>query len=186
MRIFITDQQRQPEWRMIIAKLSSADKVIIRDYAHPNRPELAMEIAKACKNRRIDCAIAGDWRLAWKLNVGLHWPSILARGTSVPVRAGKLQTMAVHNEQELARAIIHEVDYALISPVFETNTHTDAKPIGPRRLMKLAMIARARVVTLVAMGGRSIKNIHRLRPILGRRPNIAAIDGIDTLSSLYF
>jgi thiamine-phosphate pyrophosphorylase len=186
MRIFITDQQRQPEWRMIIAQLSPTDKVIIRDYAHPKRSELAMDIAKACKKRRIACAIAGDWRLAWQLNIGLHWPSSLARGKSVPVRPGQLQTMAVHNEQELARAIIHKVDYALISPVFETKTHADIKPIGPRRFMKLAMLARAGGVSPVALGGISIKNIHRLRPILGRRPNIAAIDGIDTLSSLYF
>ncbi len=186
MRIFITDHQRQPEWREIIAQLLPEDKVIIRDYEHPNRPELAMDISNACKRRRIACAIARDWRLAWKLNVGLHWPSALARGKSVPVRPGQLQTMAVHNERELTRAFIHGVDYALISPVFETKTHTDVKPIGPRRFMKLAMLARAGGVSPVALGGVSIKNIHRLRPIMGRRPNIAAIDGIDTLSSLYF
>jgi len=186
MRIFITDQSRQPDWRMIISHMNQADKVIIRDYAHPNRPELAAEIANHCQKNRIKCAVAGDWRLAWALKTGLHWPSNMARGRSIPIRPRQFQTMAVHNTAELARAIFHRVDYALISPIFETQTHAIANPIGPRGLYHLAALAKANNIVPVALGGVTLETVQRLRPVLGRRPNLAAIDGIHKLSSLYF
>jgi thiamine-phosphate pyrophosphorylase len=85
---------------------------------------------------RCICARRGHLLLIGGLDHGRH-----AGAVSAPV----------HNLRELAEAKRHGIPLLLISPVFGTRSHPDAKPLGLSRFMQLA--ARAKPATVIALGG---------------------------------
>ncbi|WP_256620189.1 thiamine phosphate synthase [Parvularcula maris] len=69
------------------------------------------------------------------------------------VHAGEgegLRTAPVHDEDEIVRAVMDEVDAAFLSPVYATQSHPGATPLGRSRAVALAQAAR---VPLLALGG---------------------------------
>lgn len=186
MRIFITDDTRKPNWQEIIARLSTNDHVIIRDYSHPARATLALNIKNVCRAHGVSCAIAGDWRLAWKLDVGLHYNHHMLAGRALPLRPSKRHSVAVHSFSELKRARDRGLRLALISPVFATYSHPGARTLGRRGYHHLARQAQAWGMEAAALGGMNRQSAKLLFGMAQKTASIAAIEGIEGLSSLYF
>lgn len=158
---FMTDTVRQPDWPEILRRLPAGFGVILRDYDHPARAELAANIAALCAARHLVLLVGGDAALARQLGVGLHMPETLARRLareSLP--AGQLRTQSAHGTKGLLQAGRLAADAVLLSPVFPTASHPGAKTLGP---VRLAALVRQSPVPVYALGGVSAKNLNRLR-----------------------
>ncbi len=189
MRIFMTDRGRQPDWQSVIRDLKRGDHVIIRDYDHPQRVKYARAIRDLCKARGISCAIAGDRRLALRLNIGVHLSERdLQRGAPVlhPGRNALWHSAAIHHAHDLKKASDMGAQLALISPVFRTQSHPAARGLGRVKYHLLAQQARRFGLSPAALGGMTRQSARALFGIACARAKIAAIDGISGLSRLYF
>ncbi len=189
MRIFLTDSDRQPDWRRVIATLTAADRVIIRDYAHPDRQQLITDIVTFCRAhpQTPQLSLAGDPQLAQKWGLDIHLPRWASRRQlrDAARRPARVISASAHNDADLLRAARDGVHLVLISPVFNTQSHPDGRPLGITRFAALAYRAQKLGLKPVALGGIHQTNWTLLRPILGHRPDIAAIDGIVSIPSLY-
>ncbi len=189
MRIFMTDRGRQPDWQKVIRNLKRGDHVIIRDYDHPQRETYARAITALCKARGISCAIGGDTRLAWRLNIGVHLRERdLQRRTPALRNAprGPWNSAAIHHARDLKKASDMGANLALISPVFPTQSHPLARGLGRVRYHQLARQTQSFGLSPAALGGMTRRSARLLFGIACARAKIAAIDGISSLSRLYF
>ena len=89
---------------------------------------------------------------------------------SLPRRPGTLRLATAHNLREIGQANRAGADAVLLSPVFPTRSHLQAKPLGPARFRLLARYSKAPVI---ALGGMTR---HRARAL--HWPRWAAIDGL--------
>jgi len=64
-----------------------------------------------------------------------------------------------HNRQELDAATANGADFVLLSPVFPTQSHADAPHLGVDGFLAMARHTR---IPVVALGGISVENRHRL------------------------
>jgi len=87
-----------------------------------------------------------------------------------PRRANLLTIATAHNMREIAQANRAGADAVMLSPVFPTRSHPDAKTLGPIRFLHMARHAR---MPVIALGGMTQRSAHRLR-----WPRWAAIDGL--------
>ena len=81
-----------------------------------------------------------------------------------------LRIAAVHDADEMAHANNAGADAAMVSPVFPTNTHPGARPLGPERFHALAALAEMPVIALGGMNAVTAKQLGWTR--------WAAIDGL--------
>jgi thiamine-phosphate pyrophosphorylase len=58
--------------------------------------------------------------------------------------------MPVHDEDELVKACLEKADAGFLSPVFATESHPSARPLGRMRAVALAQASR---LPLFALGG---------------------------------
>lgn len=106
-----------------------------------------------------------DVSAAWvdKLTHGVHWSSgHLApgrEGRSTFVSKHRLVGYSVHDEDEISRALVQRPDWVMVSPVFATKSHPDAKPLGVARARALARVAR---IPTLALGGIDTRNVREL------------------------
>lgn len=165
--LLLTDAVRLPDPRPALERLPAGSAVIFRHYGVPGRAALAAEVAAACRSLRLKLLIAADPGLAVALGAdGMHWPEGLV--PSAPgvwararrARAGWLVTAAAHSETALRRAAAAGADAALLSPVFETQSHPDRATLGPVRFA--AMVRRADI-PVYALGGVDALTAPRLR-----------------------
>ena len=185
--VFITDQERRPDWRQVIPRMKQHEIVLFRDYNAPDRAALAMQTARLCKKSGITMQIAGDWRLAWQLNVGLHLPNYMAkRGLKPIVRLGQPVSTSAHNVCELIRAKRLDIANVLISPVFATRSHHRHLGLGVSKYHNLARAAYELGLNPIALGGLNETTAKRLALRSGQLPSYAAIDGFQPRTSLYF
>jgi thiamine monophosphate synthase len=170
---YCTDLARVCHPGKVIEKLPSGSVVICRDYDHAERETYARHLrALTCKNGQF-LLVAGDVALARRVGAdGVHLPEYMLRAR--PVLSGfRLITAACHSVQALRRAERLGVDFALVSPVFSTRSHVDARPLGLHRLSRHISGTR---VPCVALGGVNVKTARKLRPL--RLAGVAAIDGL--------
>jgi thiamine-phosphate pyrophosphorylase len=186
MRIFMTDRGRQPDWRGIIRNLRRGDHVIIRDYDHPNRASLAQAIIAVCKQHGVSYAIGGDMRLAWRLKAGVHLTERDLRRGPICLWSGRHHSAAIHQAHDLKKASDMGANLALISPVFATRSHPNARVLGRVKYHHLAQQARRFGLSPVALGGMTRYSARALFGVEQPRAKIAAIDGIADLCRLYF
>lgn len=193
LRIFMTDHQRQPNWKRVISSLKPQDRIIIRDYELRHRAQLIDDILYFCRGLAMPPAIslAGDPRHAQPLKLDIHVP----QWASSPLLADQLRyarhargaviSASAHNLGEIRRAAQLGADLVLISPVFATASHPGARPLGLTRFAQLARAARQLGLRPVALGGIHVGNYRQLRAALGPYPDLAGIDGIGAIPSLY-
>jgi len=82
---------------------------------------------------------------------GLHLTSTRLGATAArPLGRAKLVGASCHRAEDLARAASLDLDYALLSPVKATATHSEARPLGWDRFAEL--VDRA-VIPVYALGG---------------------------------
>jgi thiamine-phosphate pyrophosphorylase len=128
-----TDAVRLPDPLAAIAGLPSGlCGVVFRHEGTADRAQLACEVRRLCRARGFAMTVAGDWRLAAALGVGVH-----LRGGRGRVLRGRLNTSSAHGAVELRRARLAGA-LAFLSPVFPTLSHPGAAVLGPWRWGALA------------------------------------------------
>ncbi|MBT5157669.1 MAG: thiamine phosphate synthase [Rhodobiaceae bacterium] len=168
-RWVFSDQHRCPDWRAALALASGAGAhkvgLILRDYAHPERPQLARDMAAYCARERFTFAIAGDASLAAKYGAGFHCPSYLLPRAAARLGPARAQDLAaVHNQAQIHQAGEAGFGKVFLSPVFATQSHRGVQPLGPLRAHALARFARQKGLQVFALGGMSEAGLHRLDP----------------------
>ncbi|MCX8102732.1 MAG: thiamine phosphate synthase [Geminicoccaceae bacterium] len=158
----LTDPLRLPDPMPILPRLPRGAAVLAR-----GMPEAALPpLAGACRRRGLRLLVGGDGRLALRLAAGLHVPERGAPGLLAFLRArrpGALLSAACHGLRGLARGRRLRCDALLLSPLFPTDSHPEARPFGPHGW---AWLARGAGRACIALGG--------IRPAtLGRVPPIA-------------
>lgn len=158
--IFLTDQSRVADPIAVCRQLPAGSIVIFRDYDHADRFGLAARLRKETRACTQFLLVAGDIKLARKVGAdGVHLPEYQLE--QMPNIAGfGLVSAACHSRRALLRAQMLNVDFALVSPVFKTNSHPGAKTIGVHRLARLAKSVQ---IPLVALGGIKPENASRLK-----------------------
>ena len=173
--VLMTDSARLPNPDRAIAKLPSGSIVILRDYNHPNRMELAKRLRGICRNAGCWFLVAGDVRLARAVGAdGLHLPEYMLRARPMNLNGFSLVSAACHSKQALWRAKAIGVDLAVVSPVFPTNSHPGAPALGIHRFARLVG---GHKMPVAALGGQSLRTVGRLRGI-----KLAAIAGISGIA----
>jgi thiamine-phosphate pyrophosphorylase len=161
--------------------------VILRERDAAALEVMARRIAPLCRTRGIAVIIANDVRLALKLGAdGVHLSEdtarhdLLSRKHVLPRdrKRGLLVTIAVHSERALRQAQSLRIDGALISPIFATESHLNANPIGTVRLASLMNKVRRSYfsTSMIALGGVSVATARRLV--------VAGVDGFAAIGAL--
>jgi len=164
-RLALSDEQRGGNPFDQLACLAPADAIILRHYEMPTREraELAQALRLASRSIGVRLLIAGDRQLAHHVKAdGLHLPRWLLKQGRVwrcGMKPGFMITAAAHNETELLAAGRANVDAALLSPVFPTESHPGTKILGPVRFAALASRCH---VPVYALGGATPASMQRL------------------------
>ncbi|TNE65155.1 MAG: thiamine phosphate synthase [Alphaproteobacteria bacterium] len=168
--VFITDQARVPDPETVCRRLGPQDIVICRDYEHADRRALARMLRAVTAERGQTLLVAGDENLAKAVGAdGLHLPGhLLGRMQGRP--AFGFVSAACHTKPDLVKARRLGLDLALLSPVFPTESHPDARTLGT---LRLAGLVRDAGVPVAALGGITRKTALGLKGI-----KLAAIAGI--------
>lgn len=132
--------------------------VILRFPVGEPPPPYTMALRHLCRQRRLRFLVSTDPELATKLRAdGMHLPEALARhGCLSKVlawhKSGKdrLLSVAAHSRPALARAMVLGADAAILSPLFATASHPDARPLGILLFRKWAASAS---IPIIALGG---------------------------------
>lgn len=161
-RLFIAERSRGIDPLAIADRLPRGTGIILRDYKAADRESYAQRLAALARRRGLLLLIAGDAQLAASLGAaGLHLPRRRLFERPPYRRSGWIVTAAAHDRQAMRRAGEVGVDAVLVSPVFVTRSHPDAKPLGPHRLARLIDGAS---LPVYALGGIDTGNMHSLPP----------------------
>lgn len=169
--LFLTDKNRQPEPERVIARLPKGSGVILRDYDAPDRADTAARLARLCRRRSILFLVAGDAQLALSVRAhGLHLPEHQLHHRPPVRKPTWLVTAAAHSLPAIRKAAALGVDAALVSPIFPTESHPEARPVGVRRL---ASWIQQVDIPLYALGGIDPVRVRQLKGL-----GLAGIAGI--------
>lgn len=153
----MTDERLGDDLLPAIQRLPARSGVIFRHY-HLNpraRKLLFRQVMRICRRRGHILLLAGDEQTAIRWHAdGFHQRS---RRTS-----RLLHSAPVHNAREIAGVKTATLDLLFLSPIFATNSHPGARPLGPlafNRLAKLALSGR-----IIALGGMNRQNAQMLYP----------------------
>lgn len=158
----LTDGARQTDPVRALQNLRPGDGVIFRHYGDAQREDLGKRLRKAAKARRILFLVAGDLRLMLRLNAdGFHAPEALAHRLEAARRARPniMLTLAAHGGKALNAARRWRPHALLLSPVFETQSHPGAKPLG---VIRFEALARRAPCPVYALGGVNSATAQRL------------------------
>lgn len=150
--------------------------MIFRHYAVPGREAEAKRLRHLARQRGLVFLVAGDPRLAARVKAdGFHAPealisrTIFARG----LLPGGLLTVAAHGARGLVSAARAKADLVLLSPVFPTQSHARAKPLG---VLRFTALATSSAVPVIALGG--------INAVTAQRLSAAPIAGIAAIGAL--
>lgn len=155
----MTDARLGDDLLPAIQRLPTQSGVIFRHY-HLNekaRKSLFMQVMRICRRRGHFLLLAGDERTAmrWHAN-GFHQRS--------PRKSQLLHSVPVHNAREIAEVKTASPDLWFLSPIFATNSHPGARPLGPLAFNRLAkLVSSGRII---ALGGMNRRNAQMLPPRL--------------------
>jgi thiamine-phosphate pyrophosphorylase len=155
----MTDERLGSDLLPAIQRLPARSGVIFRHY-HLDaaaRKSLFGQVRRMCRRRGHVLLLAGDERTAMRWHAdGFHQRS---------QRASRLLHSApVHDTREIAGVKAARPDLLFLSPIFATNSHPGARPLGPlafNRLAKLVLSSR-----IIALGGMNRRNAQMLSPRL--------------------
>lgn len=177
LTVFLTDTQRLPDPAPAISMLPKRSLIIVRDYDHPDRVEIAYKIAAFAKQHGHQLSVAADIGLARAVGASaIHLPEYKISDRRLIHRAracGLMVSAACHNRRALWFACDAGVDFALVSPVFQTQSHVGARSLGPHRFARLTDGVQ---VPVVALGGINANNARRLMAL--ELAGVAGISGI--------
>lgn len=180
--LLLSDPARLPDPIPHLGALPRGSGVILRCYdgspGGGDRLARVRSLRSATRARGILLLVAGDDRLALTVAAdGIHlaeWRIGGGRWRRHPIRnRGGIVTAACHGRAAVLRAVRAGADAALLAPVFPTESHPEARAIGP---VRLAAIARRCPIPVYALGGIGPGNAARLKAT--GAAGIAGIGGI--------
>jgi thiamine-phosphate pyrophosphorylase len=155
----MTDERLGDDLLPAIQRLPTQSGVIFRHY-HLNekaRKSLFRQVMRICRRRGHILLLAGDERTAMRWHAdGFHQRR---RRTS-----RLLHSAPVHNAREIAGVKAASPDLFFLSPVFATNSHSGARPLGPLAFSRLAKLVSSD--RIIALGGMNRRNAKMLPPRL--------------------
>ena len=171
----ISDARNDAALERALRRLPRGSGFIYRHYhlAPAERIARFEQLARIARARGHTLVVAGDGygppssRRAPGSLASRSYPATSGPGSS-PGR--RLFLAAVHNLREIGAANRAGADAVLLSPVFPTRSHLDAKPLGPVRFRLLARYSKAPVIALGGMNRRRANALQWQR--------WAAIDGL--------
>jgi thiamine-phosphate pyrophosphorylase len=154
-----TDRDRLADPLAAAARLPAGlAGVVLRHDGDPARAQLARDLARLCRSRRLALAVAGDWRLAVLVGAGLHLRD--GRRPAGAPRWLAALTSSAHGPADLLRARRAGAALAFLSPALATASHPGAAGFGPVRWSAAAR----RGGGAGALGGVSGQSIRRFSP----------------------
>lgn len=161
-------------------RLPPGSTIIVRgDDLAPNARRALMirlkRIARARRLRLFAAAISVDQARRLGVN-GIHLRSRSADEARIARRHGLATSAPVHSRTEARAAAKAGIDHALISPMFDTRSHPDARPLTQREFIRFALMSRANAV---ALGGMTLARFRKLQlssAASAMHPGWAAID----------
>lgn len=174
--ILMTDHTRLKRPLEAAAALPRGSAVILRDYDHPHRADLARALRAVCRCRGILLLIGADVGLAKAVGAdGIHYPEGLvpANGSVQRPASRWLVTAAAHSAVGLVRAFRAGADAAILAPVFATGSHPGQASLGPTRF---AALVRSAGLPVYALGGVNERTAARLSG--GGAAGIAAVSAL--------
>ncbi len=177
--IMITDEARAPFATSAVCALPRGSAVLFRDYTLSSRLETGKYILRICRRRGIRFLVAGDGHLAAKLRAdGIHMPEPLVHHALVwrQWRPNWFITVAAHSAKALWQAKRAGADAALLSPVFATKSHPNARTL---QSVKFAKMASRSPIPVYALGG--INNSTAKRLFGAKLCGIAAVSALAPL-----
>ena len=153
----MTDARFGDEQLRAIQQLPARSGVVFRHYhlATLQRRALFAQVLRICRRRGHILLLAGDARTALRWHAdGFHHHSHGHKGL--------LHSAPVHNAREIADVKRSNPDLLFLSPLFDTNSHPGARPLGPLMFQRLAKLVGPRRV--IALGGMTRQSAHMLGP----------------------
>ena len=173
--ILMTDEARLADPLPAARALPTGSAIILRHYGVPERAVLARGLAAIARRRGLVLLVGEDPVLARRVGAaGVHLPErAIRRAGAVRWQRDWLITAAVHSHAALVSAAACGADAALLSPVFATASHPEARALGFQRF---AALAQASPLPVYALGGidRAHANLLRSSGAVG----IAGIGGL--------
>ena len=153
---FLSAEERGIDSRDIVPTLPRGTGVIYRDYRNPERRLRTCELARICRRKGL-MLLAGTSRPCSTPppTAGVHVPS----WSRHPPRARGLVTLSVHRGSDLRRARASRAHLFIVAPVFRTEAHPEAVPLGP---LRLGLLARRLPGPVAALGGITTVSARRL------------------------
>ena len=157
--------------KFINLKIPKESAFLLRSYKAKERKKIAKQLLKFCKIKKLKLLIASDIKLAEDINAhGIHFPEYMIKKNKINwmiiknIKSKKnwIITTAVHSYQAIKKAEFFNVDAALLSPVFQSESHPNKKNLG---INKFERIVKKTKLPIYALGGINIKNIKSLLEI---------------------
>jgi len=162
----MSDEARMPDPVSALAALPRGSAVILRHYGSHDRVALAHRLARACRKFGMRLIVAGDWRLAARVDAaGLHLAEHAARRGAAPGarlwlrRKSRILSVAAHGPAGIARGGKCRAAAVLLSPVFPTASHPGRQPLAQTGV---AAMTRTSSVPVIGLGGITARTIARL------------------------
>ena len=134
--------------------------VIYRNYNDPKREIKLIKIAKACKKKRYQLFVSNNIKLALKVRAdGIYIPSFNRTKKFFNLEKKNLTILgSAHNQKELQEKISQKCRAIFLSPIFYVE-----KSINFLNVYKFNSLSRSNKVNILALGGITEHNVHKLR-----------------------
>jgi thiamine-phosphate pyrophosphorylase len=175
----MTDTKRLPDPSSVIVKLPKGSAVIIRHETRQGKINLIHKIKELCRKHQVKLLVSDDIRLclAHRLDgVHLSQKKLLLTascGYFIKAKPQLIITSACHSLTALKAAEKSKIDGVLISPVFATDSHPNAKTLG---LWGFQNLTKQIPLKCYGLGGINKKTAQRLQN--SKACGLAAINGL--------
>ena len=134
--------------------------VVYRNYNDPKRETELIKIAKACKKKRYQLFVSNDIKLALKVRAdGIYIPSFNKTKKFLNLEKKNLTILgSAHNQKEIREKISQKCQAIFLSPIFYVE-----KSINFLNAYKFNSLSRSNKVNILALGGITEHNVHKLR-----------------------
>lgn len=178
--ILMSDDNRLPDPHLALTKLPKGSTLVFRHYDAPDRAQQALILRKNCHRLGHRFFVAADILLAVRLQAdGLHMPGYIQKTPddllNTAKKHGLMVSAAIHDMPQLRHLLAfgRNIDAAIISPLFATQSHPGGPCLGYAKFERMAHLATRHGIGVYAMGGVDISRGH----MLGKLP-ICGIAGI--------
>ena len=134
--------------------------VVYRNYNDTKRETELIKIAKACKKKRYQLFVSNNIKLALKVRAdGIYIPSFNRTKKFFNLEKKNLTILgSAHNQKEIMEKISQKCRAIFLSPIFYVE-----KSINFLNVYKFNSLSRSNKVNILALGGITEHNVHKLR-----------------------